>query len=124
MNSATNQSFSHHLNAVKSGMRKFENAFQGVSRMILEGGIEKVVVNGKTTYDFSIFHNGNKHIIGMYEEINSFVPDWKQEFHEQIEVLQKENRRLQGMLNHLSSQVAEFQLTMSFRSKKRFALSA
>ena len=73
MNSATNQSFSHHLNALKSGIRKFENAFQGVSRMILEGGIEKVVVNGKTTYDFSIFRTGQKHIIGMYEEINSFV---------------------------------------------------
>ena len=73
MNKATNQSFSHHLNAVKSGIRKFENAFQGVSRMILEGGIEKVVVNGKTTYDFNIFRNGKKHMIGMYEEINSFV---------------------------------------------------
>jgi serine protein kinase len=32
-----------------------------------------VVVNGKTTYDFKIFRNGSKHVIGMYEEINSFV---------------------------------------------------
>ncbi|MBW2563714.1 MAG: serine protein kinase PrkA, partial [Deltaproteobacteria bacterium] len=31
------------------------------------------VVNGKTTYDFSIFRTGKKHIIGMYDEINSFV---------------------------------------------------
>jgi serine protein kinase len=31
------------------------------------------VVNGKTTYDFSIFRNRAKHIIGMYDEINSFV---------------------------------------------------
>jgi serine protein kinase len=31
------------------------------------------VVNGKTTYDFSIFRNGSKHVIGMYDEINSFV---------------------------------------------------
>jgi serine protein kinase len=62
-----------HLAAVKDGQLRFENAFQGVSRMILESEIEKVVVNGKTTYDFKIFRNGSKHIIGMYNEINSFV---------------------------------------------------
>jgi len=68
-----NPSLQNHLNAVKEGTRKFENAFQGVSRMILEKKIEKVVVNGKTTYDFQIFRTGKKHIIGMYDELNSFV---------------------------------------------------
>lgn len=62
-----------HLAAVKEGNRRFENAFQGVTRMILESPIEKVVVNGKTTYDFAIFRSGRKHIIGMYDELNSFV---------------------------------------------------
>ena len=62
-----------HMTAVKDGKLRFENAFQGVSRMILESEIEKVVVNGKTTYDFKIFRNGSKHVIGMYDEINSFV---------------------------------------------------
>jgi len=62
-----------HLVAVKEGNRCFENAFQGVTRMILESPIEKVAVNGKTTYDFSIFRQGKKHIIGMYDELNSFV---------------------------------------------------
>ncbi len=62
-----------HLVEVKEGTRCFENAFQGVARMILDSDIEKVVVNGKTTYDFSIFRTGKKHIIGMYDEINSFV---------------------------------------------------
>ncbi|MBF0433432.1 MAG: serine protein kinase PrkA [Fibrobacteria bacterium] len=62
-----------HLKAVKAKKRIFENAFQGVSRMILDDEISKVVVNGKTTYDFSIFRSGDKHIIGMYEELNSFV---------------------------------------------------
>ncbi len=62
-----------HLAAVKDGKLRFENAFQGVTRMILESEIEKVVVNGKTTYDFKIFRNGAKHVIGMYDEINSFV---------------------------------------------------
>jgi serine protein kinase len=63
----------HHLTEVKQGNRRFENAFQAVSRMTLESKIEKVVVNGKTTYDFSIFREGSKHVIGMYDEINSFV---------------------------------------------------
>ncbi|MGD2037341.1 MAG: serine protein kinase PrkA [Desulfobacterales bacterium] len=62
-----------HMTAVKDGKLRFENAFQGVSRMVLENKIEKVVVNGKTTYDFKIFRNGSKHVIGMYDEINSFV---------------------------------------------------
>jgi serine protein kinase len=62
-----------HCIAVKEGRHRFENAFQGVTRMILENSIEKVVVNAKTTYDFSIFRNGAKHIIGMYDELNSFV---------------------------------------------------
>ena len=63
----------HHMAEVKKGSRRFENAFQGVARMILENEINKVVVNGKTTYDFSIFRTGKKHIIGMYDELNSFV---------------------------------------------------
>jgi len=62
-----------HMLALKSGERVFENAFQSISRMILSSPIEKVVVNGKTTYDFKIFREGKKHIIGMYDEINSFV---------------------------------------------------
>ena len=63
----------HHLISVKEGKRRFENAFQGVSRMILDGKIEKITVQGKTTYNFNIFGTGKKHIIGMYDEINSFV---------------------------------------------------
>ncbi|MBI5657214.1 MAG: serine protein kinase PrkA [Geobacter sp.] len=63
----------HHLKEVKAGKRKFENTFQGVARMILEHEIEKVVVNGRTTYDFKIFRTGRKHPIGMFDEINSFV---------------------------------------------------
>ena len=69
----SNHTLLHHLGAVKDGRRCFENAFQGVTRMILEGEITKVTVTGKTTYDFSIFRSGKKHIIGMYDELNSFV---------------------------------------------------
>ena len=73
MMSKSQSSLHNHLRAVKSGDRCFENAFQGVARMMLQGGIEKITVKGKTTYDFKIFRNGNKHVIGMYDEINSFV---------------------------------------------------
>ena len=73
MGNNTNNTLHYHVQLVKERKRSFENAFQGVSRMILEGGIHKVVVNGKTTYDFDIFRTGKKHLIGMYDEINSFV---------------------------------------------------
>ncbi|MBD3220486.1 serine protein kinase PrkA [bacterium] len=68
-----NGTLQEHLLAVKAGERRYENAFEAISRMILEDEIEKVVVNGKTTYDFKIFRRGKKHIVGLYDEINSFV---------------------------------------------------
>ena len=73
MSEQRTNSLSYHITAVKKGERVFENAFQGVSRMILEGEIDKVMVNGKNTFDFRIFRKGPKHIVGMYDEINSFV---------------------------------------------------
>ncbi len=73
MTSSSNNSLQQHVTTVKEGQRSFENAFQAVTRMILEKEIRKVVVNGKTTYDFEIFRTGKKHIIGMYDELNSFV---------------------------------------------------
>jgi serine protein kinase len=73
MANQTNTELFHHLAEVRDGKRCFENAFKGVTRMILESEIGKVVVNGKSTYDFSIFREEKKHIIGMYDEINSFV---------------------------------------------------
>ncbi|MBU0763687.1 MAG: serine protein kinase PrkA [Bacteroidetes bacterium] len=64
-----------HIENVIAGKRRFENVFQSVSRMILEGPekIEKITVNGRGTYDFKVFRTGKKHIIGMFDEINSFV---------------------------------------------------
>ncbi|HBS88725.1 MAG: serine protein kinase [Bacteroidetes bacterium GWF2_38_335] len=64
-----------HAENVLSGKRRFENVFQSVSRMILDGPgkIDKVTVNGRTTYDFKVFRGEKKHIVGMYDEINSFV---------------------------------------------------
>jgi serine protein kinase len=73
MNQGKAESLEQHLRLVKEGKRSFENAFQGIARMILEEKIEKVVVNGKPTYDFQIFRTGKRHIVGMFDEINSFV---------------------------------------------------
>ena len=41
--------------------------------MILDAGVRKITVKGKTTYQFDIFSQGKKHLVGMYDEINSFV---------------------------------------------------
>ena len=72
-NTSNGNGLQHHLFAVKEGNRCFENAFQSVARMVLESEVKKVVVNGRTTYDFAIFRTGKKHVIGIYDEINSFV---------------------------------------------------
>ncbi|MBF0302056.1 MAG: serine protein kinase PrkA [Desulfamplus sp.] len=67
------KSLLNHIDSVRKGKRTFEDAFQGVSRMILESGVEKINVKGRTTYQFGIFSKGKKHLVGMYDEINSFV---------------------------------------------------
>lgn len=65
----------YHINQVLAGKRKFENVFEAVTRMILakKDAYKKVKVNGKTVYDFKIFKDKPKHLIGLYNEINSFV---------------------------------------------------
>jgi serine protein kinase len=64
-----------HLQSVIKGDLRFENVFQTVSRMILgdKEKIQKVTVNGLNTYDFRVFRESKRHVIGMYDEINSFV---------------------------------------------------
>lgn len=69
------KSLDYHLKQVLAGNRRFENVYQSLTRMILSDRqkMEKVTVNGRYTYDFKVFRQGGKHIIGMYDEINSFV---------------------------------------------------
>ncbi len=68
-------SLDFHLKKVVAGERRIENVFQALTRMILGNPemMEKVTVNGRYTYDFKVFREGEKHIIGMFDEINSFV---------------------------------------------------
>ena len=69
------KSLDFHVESVIEGNRRFENVFQAVTRMILDypDGIKKITVNGRPTYDFQLFRKPGKHIVGMYDEINSFV---------------------------------------------------
>jgi serine protein kinase len=69
------KSLDFHIKNVLLGNRRFENVYQSITRMILGDNkkLERVTVNGRYTYDFKVFRQGPKHIIGMYDEINSFV---------------------------------------------------
>lgn len=66
---------SEHVLAVLKGTRKFENVFRSLTRMIIGSPkmVEKITVNGRALYDYKVLRTGKKHVIGMYEEINSFV---------------------------------------------------
>ncbi len=75
-NDVTNtMSLEYHIKELIVGHRKFETAFQSVSHMILgkSSRIDKITVNGRSTYDFKVFRDKKKHIIGMFDELNSFV---------------------------------------------------
>jgi len=68
-------SLDFHINEVIKGNRRFENVYESVSRMILgeKNSFRKINANGKMVYDYKIFRAGKKHLIGLYDEINSFV---------------------------------------------------
>jgi len=68
-----NISLDQYLTDLKEKKHRFENVFQSVEKMILSEGIEKINVLGKTVYDFNFFRKEKKHLVGWYEEINSFV---------------------------------------------------
>lgn len=69
------QTLQQYLKNGIAGKHQFENVYQSLVRMILGKPdlIEKVTVNGRSLYDYKVFRQGKKHIIGMFEELNSFV---------------------------------------------------
>ncbi|MFQ5615741.1 MAG: hypothetical protein ACE5GO_04680 [Anaerolineales bacterium] len=82
---------------------------------------------GPSDIQFRGLQDGTLNLILQHrfeEEIAAFAPDLKVNFQEQLAALQKDNRRLQGLLNHVMGQFAEHQLANEFRSRKRFALAA
>lgn len=68
-----NETLAFHLSQVLQGKRRFESAAQAVYRMIIEAGVEKITRAGETTYEYKFFRQGERHIVGWYDEINSFV---------------------------------------------------
>ncbi|MFQ5615276.1 MAG: hypothetical protein ACE5GO_02300, partial [Anaerolineales bacterium] len=86
-----------------------------------------VIKWGPSDIQFRGLQDGTLNLILRHrfeEEIDSFLPDLKQDFQKQLEALQKDNRRLQGLLNYTTVQFAEHQLANEFRSRKRFRLPA
>jgi hypothetical protein len=81
---------------------------------------------GSADIEFHGLQDGTLNLIlrsRFQREIDNFVPNFRQEFQEQINALGTKNRSLQGMLNHLAGKVAEYQLANEWRARKRFRLT-
>ncbi len=75
INHISESTLSSHVKSVITEKRYFENVYQSLTRMILSDTkkIEKIFVNGRNLYDYKVLRAGGKHVIGMFDEINSFV---------------------------------------------------
>ena len=85
-----------------------------------------VIEWGSSDIQFRGLRDGTLNLIlrsRFEEEIGTFAPDLRKEFHEEIRRLGKERDRLRGALANLTGRVAEMQIASAFRSRKRFALS-
>ena len=85
-----------------------------------------LIADGGSDIDYQGLHDGTLYLIlrsRFEKEILTFAPDFGQDFRRDLVALQKDNKRLQGMLNYLSGKMAEYQLATTFRSQKRFVLS-
>jgi len=85
-----------------------------------------LIADGGSDIDYQGLHDGTLYLIlrsRFEKEILTFAPDFGQDFRQELAALQKDNKRLRGMLNYLSGKMAEYQLATTFRSQKRFMLS-
>jgi len=85
-----------------------------------------LIADGGSDIDYQGLHDGTLYLIlrsRFEKEISTFAPDFGQDFRRDMAELQKDNKRLRGMLNYLSGKMAEYQLATTFRSQKRFMLS-
>ncbi len=85
-----------------------------------------VIKRGNSDIRYQGLQDGTLYLILRHrfeEEITTFAPDLRDDFSKEVEVLKKDKKRLQGMLNNLVGKFAEYQLANEFRSRKRFALS-
>ncbi len=85
-----------------------------------------LIARGGSDIDFRGLKDGTLNLILRHrfeKEIKSYQPDLKSDFREELEKLERDKRSLQGLVNHLTGKMAEYQLMTEFRSKKRFAPS-
>ncbi len=68
-------SLDEHIEKVARGEKRFENVYESLTRMILEGKdrVKTITVNGMPMQDYSFFREGKEPIVGMYDEINRLV---------------------------------------------------
>lgn len=67
------ESLIFHLREVLEGRRRFETAAESVSRMIISAGVNKFRKAGRTIIDYQFFRQGERHVIGWYDELNELV---------------------------------------------------
>jgi hypothetical protein len=97
-----------------------------IQQRLLALSVADLIERGTSDIQFRGLSDGTLNLIlqtRLEEEINQFVPDLRQEFHDQVQRLMVENRKLRGQLNYLSGKLAEHQLAIAFRSRKRVVLS-
>ena len=90
-----------------------------------------LIREGNSDIDYQGLTDGTLNLIlrnRFEKEIATHQPDLertdlKRNFHEELERLGREKRSLRGMVSHLTGMMAEHQLAVEFRSRKRFSPS-
>lgn len=63
----------YHIKEFLAGNRRFENVYEALLRMVKEKPIIEIDDCGVTKYDYAIFREGERHLIGLYDTINDVV---------------------------------------------------
>ncbi len=95
-------------------------------RKLLTLSQSDLIEEGSSDIHFRGLRDGTLYLIlrnRFEEEVREFEPALRQDFMLQYEALKKQNRALQGKLNHLSGKIAEDLLATELRSRKRVHLS-
>lgn len=85
-----------------------------------------LINRGTADIDFRGLQDGTLNLIIRHrfeKEIYQFEPNLKQDFQDKIAHLTTENRKLRGMLNHLSGKFAEHQLANALRRHRQLVLT-
>lgn len=96
-------------------------------KVLLENMVKADLIRkGTSDIDYHGLTDGTLNLIlrsRFEKEIESYQPDLKKHFHEDLEKLRKDKKSLQGLVRNLTGKMAEYQLMAEFRSRKRFAPS-